>query len=192
MPFEKGARLSIGSLDKSSLSVEAQYNPKDLQLDRPVPWAKHNLSVEGASLKARKENQAAAEADRGLLHLEFNGAESRTITLELLFDDAETSDKAKRTIEKRIAMLDEMAKVIDPFSPRESERRPHFCVVSFGNTLRRFRCVIESLSVKYTMFDRHGDPLRATCTVKLKEADRLTNADKEKEQFSGVKTPPRT
>jgi len=45
--------------------------------------------------------------------------------------------------------------------------------------------------VKVTMFDRKGDPLRATCTVKLKEADRLTNSDKEKEQFSGDKTPAR-
>ena len=34
-----------------------------------------------------------------------------------------------------------------------------------------FRCVIESLSTKYTMFDDKGAPLRATCTVKLKEAD---------------------
>jgi len=31
--------------------------------------------------------------------------------------------------------------------------------------------VIESLSTKYMMFDDGGNPLRATCTVKLKEAD---------------------
>ena len=190
MPFEKGARLSIGSLDNPDLSVDAQYNPKELQLDRPVPWAKHNLSVEGSSAKARQENQDAAKADRGLLHLEFNGAESRTLVLDLLFDDAETK-KDKRTIERSIAKLDEMSRVIDPFSEKEDKRRPHFCVVSFGKTLQRFRCVIESLSVKFTMFDRDGDPLRATCTVKLKEADRLTSSDKEKEQFSGDKTPPR-
>jgi hypothetical protein len=37
-----------------------------------------------------------------------------------------------------------------------------------------FKCVIESLSVKYTMFSDQGVPLRATCTVKLKEADTVT------------------
>jgi len=190
MPFSKSARLSIGSLDDPDLSVDAQYNPKELQLDRPVPWAKHNVNVEGSSAQARKENQDAAKADRGLLHLEFTGSESRTLVLYLLFDDAET-EKDKRTIERNIAMLDQMARVMDPFSAQEDRRRPHFCVVSFGNTLQRFRCVIESLSVKFTMFDREGDPHRATCTMKRKEADHLTNADKEKEQFSGEKTPPR-
>jgi contractile injection system tube protein len=189
MPFEKGARLSIGSLDNPNLSVEAQYNPKELQLDRPVPWAKHNLTVEGSSAKARRENQDAAKADRGLLHLEFNGAESRTIALDLLFDEVET--EATQLLQRNIAKLDEMSRVIDPFSEKEDKRRPHFCVVAYGGTLRGFRCVIESLSVKFTMFDRKGDPLRATCTVKLKEADRLTNSDKEKEQFSGDKTPAR-
>ena len=39
-----------------------------------------------------------------------------------------------------------------------------------------FRCVIESLSTKYTMFSDQGVPLRATCTVKLKEADTVTGA----------------
>jgi hypothetical protein len=125
-----------------------------------------------------------------LLHLEFTGAESRTISLELLFDDVETP-KPRRTIEKSIAMLDLMARVMNPFATSEDRRRPHYCVVSFGSTLKGFRCVIESLSVKFTMFDREGDPLRATCTVKLKEADRLTTSDKEKEQFSGEKTPAR-
>ena len=36
--------------------------------------------------------------------------------------------------------------------------------------IRPFRCVIEGLTVKYTMFDRLGMPLRASCTVKLREA----------------------
>jgi phage protein U len=44
-------------------------------------------------------------------------------------------------------------------------------MATWGTTLRGFRCVIESLSTKNTMFDSSGKPLRATCTVKLKEAD---------------------
>ena len=55
-------------------------------------------------------------------------------------------------------------------------RRPHHCVVSWGDRgLPKFQCVIESLSTKYTMFSSDGKPLRATCTVKLKEA---TSVDK--------------
>jgi hypothetical protein len=36
--------------------------------------------------------------------------------------------------------------------------------------MRPLRCVIESVATKYTMFDRQGTPVRATCTVKLREA----------------------
>ena len=36
----KGAteKISIGSLDEPGISVKAQYNPKDLQVDLTVPW----------------------------------------------------------------------------------------------------------------------------------------------------------
>ena len=44
-------------------------------------------------------------------------------------------------------------------------------MVSWGGAkLPNFECVIESLSIKYSMFSSEGDPLRATATVKLKEA----------------------
>ena len=36
--------------------------------------------------------------------------------------------------------------------------------------LKRLRCVIESVTVKYTMFDRLGTPLRAFANVKVREA----------------------
>jgi hypothetical protein len=34
--------------------------------------------------------------------------------------------------------------------------------------------VIESLEIKYTMFLPNGTPVRATCSVKLKEASRAS------------------
>jgi hypothetical protein len=49
-------------------------------------------------------------------------------------------------------------------------------VATWGATVEKFRCVIESLSTKYTMFSDDGVPLRATCTVKLKEADVVSMA----------------
>ena len=67
-----------------------------------------------------------------------------------------------------------MASVLEPGSADETKRRPHLCVVTWGTTVPTFKCVIESLSVKYTMFSDQGVPLRATCTVKLKEADTVT------------------
>ena len=61
-------------------------------------------------------------------------------------------------------------------SDKENDRRPHRCVVKWGSTVPSFRCVIESVSTKYTMFTDDGTPVRATCTVKLKEADVVSMA----------------
>jgi hypothetical protein len=147
--------ISLGSLDDSSVSVEAQYNPKELQIDKSVPWSKVNQA-----------NQSQANQGGQGIHLEFTGAEGRSMSIELLFDGYE----AGTSIAPQVQALEKMASVIDPASPSEDKRRPHRCVAAWGSTVS-FRCVIESLSTKYTMFSASGDPLRATCTVKLKEAD---------------------
>lgn len=150
-------KVSIGSLDEKGLSVRAQYNPKDLQVDLTVPW--------------QKVNQANKSNDQGI-HLEFTGADGREMTIELLFDAYE----AKGDISGEIEKIHKMASVIKPGSDKEDERRPHRCVVTWGSTVKSFRCVIESVSTKYTMFTDSGTPVRATCTVKLKEADVVSMA----------------
>lgn len=150
--------IFIGSLDDTGLTVEAQYNPKELQIDKNIPW--------------QKKNQANKSSATGI-QLEFNGAEGRTMSVELLFDGYEQ----KASVAAPIDMLNQMASVIDPLSPDENKRRPHRCMCTWGSTIDSFKCVIESLSAKYTMFGEDGTPLRATCTVKLKEADAVSNAD---------------
>jgi hypothetical protein len=150
-------KISIGSLDEGSISVTAQYNPKEVQVDMTVPWQQVSQS--------NKANHAG-------IHLEFTGAAGREITVELLFDGYETNE----SIEKHVRALETLASVWKPHSKKENERRPHRCVAKWGKTVESFRCVIESLSTKYTMFSDTGVPLRATCTVKLKEADVLSLA----------------
>ena len=156
--------VAIASLDDGT-TVTAQYNPKELQIDRSVPWSKVNQA-----------NQSQANAGEQGIHLEFTGAEGRSMSLELLFDGYEKNT----SVAAQVAALEKLASVIKAGSSKEDERRPHRCVVAWGATLQNFRCVIESLSTKYTMFSSSGDPLRATCTVKLKEADVVSAAKKGK------------
>jgi hypothetical protein len=175
--------LTIFSTENMKLRVEAQYNPKELQIERPVPWVKHQLTNSGSA-----RAKADAAAGRGHLQLEFTGSESRSMTIELLFDGFEQN----RSVEPQIDILDALAQVRDPQSSVEEMRRPYRCVVLWGETLRKFQCVIESLTVKYTMFSRTGVPLRATCMVKLKECDSTGTSNAEKSNFSGVEyKPPR-
>ncbi len=169
-PFQPAtAKLTIGSLDTdpdgampNGLHVEAHYNPKELQVDKNIPWNKVNQ---------------ANQANNNGIHLEFTGAEGRSMSVDMLFDGYETGGMAgKKTVSQAIADLETLASVIDPTSTDENKRRPRLCVVVWGSGMPTFRCVIESLSTKYTMMTTDGVPLRATCTVKLKEADVVSAA----------------
>ena len=161
MTFENNAtKIFIQSIDDNSIIVTAQYNPKELQIDKSVPWSKVN--------EANKANAKSASSQG--IHLEFTGAEGRSLSVELLFDAVEGGGRSI-DVAKCVKDLETLASVIEPGSAQEDRRRPHRCVCTWGTTLDSFRCVIESLSTKYTMFDTKGAPLRATCTVKLKEAD---------------------
>ena len=169
MSFTKAtARLHIGPVNKGEGDdVTGDYNPKELQVDKTMPWSKHSYS---------NKNGDTAKNDRGNLHLEFTGAEGRTMTIELMFDGYET----KSSVAPKVASLEKLTSVIDSGSSDENKRRPPLCVVAWGDRgLPSFKCVIESLSTKYTMFGSDGTPLRATCTLKLKEADTLSTKDAE-------------
>jgi hypothetical protein len=162
-PSEK---ITISSIDTPSIKVSAHYNPKELQIDRSVPWSPTGETN-------RNNNTNATASENVGIHLEFTGAQGRSLTIEMLFDGYEKSagDGFKVDVSAEVGKLETLASVRKPGSDKEDERRPHHCLAHWGSTLQNFRCVIESLSTKYTMFDEKGKPLRATCTVKLKEAD---------------------
>lgn len=151
-------KIMIGSKDEPSIFVEAQYNPQQLEIGKGVPWSKVN--------EANKANQGSNQ-NQGI-HLEFTGAEGRSLSVEMLFDTVEepTSSKVKTAIEN----LEKLASVRRPGSQEEQYKRPHRCLVVWGETVN-MSCVIENLTVKYEMFSSEGKPLRARATVKLKEAD---------------------
>jgi len=160
------AKLCIGSLDDPELEVRAQYNPADLQIEKQIPWEDH---------KSRNNRTGDTRGDGSEQDdLEFNTAATRSMTVVLLFDGYESGE----SVEPDIQALEKMSSVQDSEVParQQDKRRPHHCIVTWGDSrvgMRPFRCVIESLSVKYTKWDHGGMPLRATCTVKLKEAHKM-------------------
>ena len=158
------SRIWIGSLDQPSLGVNAQYNPKELSLDKSIPWSQHQKgNLDG-------------------LQWEFTGAQGRTATVDLLFDAVEDgAEGAKSAVVAPIKTLQTLAAVRDATSNDPKMRRPHHCVAVWGDVFAdvqqpRFQCVIMQLTVKYTMFSSDGHPLRATVSVKLQEATRVSMA----------------
>ena len=82
MSFEPAkAKLTIGSLDEAGLNVSAQYNPKELQVDQNVPWKKPEAAAKGGGAAPQ-----GTQKDLNFMALEFTGAESRSMSVELLFD----------------------------------------------------------------------------------------------------------
>jgi len=163
--------LTIFSPDPPYPKLSAQYNPKELQVERSVPWTEHKSTNSGQPAK-----KGEAQNERGALSLEFTGTQPRSVTVEMLFDGFEKGISVLPQLE----VLEKMATVREPTSKIEEFRRPYRCVVVWGEVMRNFRCVIEQLSIKYQMISPEGKVLRATATVKLKEADIIAG-------FSGKK-----
>jgi hypothetical protein len=174
------AKIWIASIDRPEIEVRAQYNPRELQLDRSITWT---------DPKERNNQLGARRLDSSIqTDLEFNGVTKRSMQIELLFDGYESGE----SVEPDVQVLEALSTVWNPEASDEDDRRPHHCLVGWGagtGAMRPFCCVIEALATKYTMWDSHGTPLRATCTVRLKEAQRLSRS-RRPDQRSGIKQRP--
>lgn len=193
----EGEKITIASLDMTEFTISAQYNPKELQVDRPIPW----------------QFQRSPALNR--LVLEFSGEDARTLNLELLFDGYEEGEsiadavqmlemmsRANIDVKKQLGQpqpsdwvveydkkKDEPGFKREP-KPRKVEspdgktdpdvitKRPHYCFITWGDWWRDdpLKVVIENISTKYTMFSDQGAPLRALVSLRLKEAHGVTIA----------------
>ena len=162
---DKIEKLHFGSLDEPDFTVVAQYNPKEVQIDKQIQWKKPE--------RLPGSHPGSAEDDD---EMELTAAPTRSMNLELLFDGFEEH----RSVQPEIDKLEIMSSIREPGSKHAYLRRAHHCVVAWGGVdgARRFRCVIDSLSTKVTMFSPEGLPLRAICTMKLQEVKRLAKTDK--------------
>lgn len=148
IPRPRPDKLTIVLLDLGQ-RIEAHFNPAEIGVDKQVPWAEH----------------PSAKSDER--RIEFTGARGRTLSLELFFDTYETGDSV---YVRYVEPLEKGTTVMA--GDTEDMKRPPACLISWGKGFPKFVGVIESLSVKYTMFFSDGTPCRATAALKLKEAPR--------------------
>jgi hypothetical protein len=149
--IDPSAKLTISSLEGTRIVVTAVFNPKELQIDKTVPWSK----------------QSASRSDQP--SLEFSSADGRVMSFELMFDTFEAGTDVNTTF---VDHLMKLALVQDPAGAAE-KRRPPKVSVKWGK-LPELQGVIEAVSTRYTMFEPDGTPVRATCRVTVREASRLS------------------
>jgi hypothetical protein len=129
------------------------FNPTELTINKSVPWQKSKSSEQGEGPV-----------------LEFASSDSAIITFETAFDTTATDESVYR---KYIVPLENLTNVDDEL------KRPPMVKVIWGpgansTSLPDFQGVIESMSSRYTMFLPSGMPVRATCTIRIKEASRAS------------------
>jgi hypothetical protein len=145
--------VSIVNLEGSD-HVDAQYNPKDLGIDKSVTWS------------------PAQHAKGNAPALEFTAGTGRSLSMELTFDGFEDGTDVHATY---VDKLVKMTLVKNSAGSGDDDKRPPKVKLVWGvSKLPDFIGVIESVSTKYTMFKSDGTPVRATCTVKLKEASSVS------------------
>lgn len=163
-PLERG---EIQSQEGSKEKVAFYFNPKEITIDKKVPWKPHEHT----------EGDAPT--------LEFTAAQPKTLNCELMFD---TFEDAEDVHGKFISKLEQFA-LID-----SSKKRPPLLTFTWGSKFPVFKGVIEGLNVKYTLFLPDGTPCRATVTLTMKQANKLLNkkeaeaANKKAAQKKGTTT----
>ncbi len=150
-----------GKLAGPNNAVEFMFNPSEYSISKKNSW----------SLKGNKSGNVPK--------WEFGGGEPREISLELFFDsyllrkDANGKQIQRTDVRKATNQLFNFMMIdadLKSKSPNSKMGQPPKCRLTWGkDTKYQFECYIQSCTVKYTMFDSTGLPVRATATISLKE-----------------------
>lgn len=137
------AKANLFSKDpECNVKMVVCFNPKEISIEKQVQWT-------------QKEGAITDEPPE-----EFSKPTPASLSVTLHFDTYEKKESVKK------AYTDDLSKLARIIS--QKKKRPPLCMFSWGEI--QFQGVVESLSVKFTMFLSTGTPVRAECTLKMKEA----------------------
>lgn len=125
-----------------------QFNPIEFSIDKQASW-----------------NSKNAKPAKNAPKSEFTGGGPRSLSVEVFLDYTDLVDRSQ--IAKDVQTLFNACGPT-PKSLEQQKPSPPFVTFGWGKTMP-FEAVIESVSVKFTLFSPEGDPLRATVQLKMKE-----------------------
>lgn len=144
------AKLRITALEGAHQAevFEAQFNPKEIEVERTIPWLYQRLVPAPP---------------------QFLGNEPARMSFELIFDGV----KQSTSVQPRLDTLNRLSSVDESL---HHPPRVRVAWGNAQGALPTFDGVVEEISVHYVTFADSGVPLRATATVKLTEAFDLSRA----------------
>src|SRR6266852_1680101 len=162
MQQPKKAQLWVDGRDQP---LEVQYNPTEFSLDKGVQIAE--IAIPGL--------------DSPLL--QFVRGQNEKMTLDLFFDTTESGMGNRATSVTTLTdPFYELVKIVPKthappiclFCWSDKFTGSNFSAHAENQGRNGFRCVVESVKQKFTLFSPEGVPLRATLTVTLREYKTLS------------------
>jgi Contractile injection system tube protein len=155
-------KAQLMNLDKQD-ALTVLFNPKEYSIQKSVQWEPHKAP--GLDLPEQQ----------------FTSGNPAVLTVELFFDTYETKEDVKTVYTDKLLKL---------ASVDETIHRPPLVLFQWGS--QRFKGVIESLSLRFTMFHSSGKPCRAVANLSIKEAKTAKEQVEEKPRESPDHTKRRT
>ncbi|HEX9573857.1 MAG TPA: LysM peptidoglycan-binding domain-containing protein [Myxococcales bacterium] len=147
-------KAKIINLDKSGDDLTVLFNPKEFSIQKTVQWEPHKAP--GLDLPEH----------------EFTSGNPRILTVELFFDTYEE----KKSVHEYTDKLQNYA-LVDP-----DKHQPPVVMFQWGKV--KFKGVVETLNMRFTMFLSDGTACRAVATVSIKEWETAKDQTTTKEKNS--------
>jgi nucleoid-associated protein YgaU len=133
-------KAKLTNVDTSE-SWDVLFNPKEYSVQKSVQWEPHKAP--GLDLPEQ----------------EFTSGNPMVLNVELFFDTYE---------DKKDVRAEHTGKILNLAMVNPDKHRPPLVMFAWGGFT--FKGVVETLTVRYTMFLPDGKPCRATANVSMKEA----------------------
>ncbi len=138
--------------------IPVLFNPKEYVIEKSTPWKEHD--IHGLDSPA----------------VEFTLGDRKRLSMELFFDTSEDKSDVRQYTDK----------IEDLMMVNPDEHRPPLLLFSWGKL--KFKCVLEDLVQRFTMFMNDGTPIRAILKVLFKEYSTSAGQFKEKPRHSADHT----
>lgn len=150
MPDSKMVRARLQEVGGSG-SLEFKFNPTEYSVSKGAHWEPH---------KGNRKDKSGGRP-------EYKGSDPQTITMQIFFDDWE---RAIGNVTKHVDQLFDWC-APSKTSVSSEKHQPSELILLWGSNeqLADRTFYLEKVNVKYTMFGRTGNPLRATADITLKE-----------------------
>jgi nucleoid-associated protein YgaU len=139
--------------DEAGKSIIFQFNPDSISFSKSAEW--RTITTQAAAKGPVRQ---------------YAGAAPISLTLPLLFDDAEEAGtRVSDAVNLLSSWMNPSEKSLDKGTPAPAELIFSWGQFKIGDS-GKFQCHLEKADVNYTMFRPNGVPVRAKVTVTLKSA----------------------